>query len=86
MSQLSSNALVAQVKKDPTKVIESIKSNPYDESVFKAVHNAVMQISPQSAEWKALRNANFYEFYQSVLLAGDKYSISVGTVALLLDA
>ncbi|KAG8684041.1 hypothetical protein FRC09_015654 [Ceratobasidium sp. 395] len=71
----SSAQLVPLVKKDPTKVIEAAKSNPYNEETFKSVHNAAMQLPIQSAEWKGLRNANFYEFYQTVLLS-DKYKIS----------
>ncbi|QRW00512.1 MYND Zn-finger protein [Ceratobasidium sp. AG-Ba] len=71
----SSAELVPLVKKDPAKVLQAIKSNPYDEEIFKNVHNAAMQLPTQSADWKALRNANFYQFYQSVLLS-DKYKIS----------
>ncbi|KAG8746568.1 hypothetical protein FRC10_004420 [Ceratobasidium sp. 414] len=71
----SSAQLVPLLKKDPTKVIEAVKSNPYDGEVFKTVHSAVMQLPTQSPEWKALRNANFYEFYQTVLL-NDKHKIS----------
>lgn len=77
-TQLSSSELVPALKKDPTKVIDAIKSNPYDAVVFGDIHNAAMRLPTQSAEWKALRNANFYEFYQSVLLATDKHKISVG--------
>ncbi|KAG9127053.1 hypothetical protein FRC07_000889 [Ceratobasidium sp. 392] len=72
---MSSAQLVPLVKKDPTKVIEAAKSNPYDEETFKSIHNAAMQLPTQSSEWKALRNANFYEFYQTVLLS-DKHEIS----------
>ncbi|KDN51598.1 hypothetical protein RSAG8_00143, partial [Rhizoctonia solani AG-8 WAC10335] len=37
-NKLSSAELVQQVKKDPKKVIEAIKANPYDEAVFKDIH------------------------------------------------
>jgi hypothetical protein len=67
---------VQLVKKDPKKVIEAIKGQKYDEAIFKDVHTAVMQVHPSSSEWKTLRNANFYEFYQTVLLS-DQYEISV---------
>jgi hypothetical protein len=69
--------LVSLLKKDPAKVIETAKSSSYSEAVFKDVHNTAMQLPTQSAEWKALRNANFYEFYQTVLLS-DNFKISVG--------
>lgn len=75
---MSSSELITSLKKDPSKVIETFKTNPYDAAIFKSIHNAAMQLSTQSAEWKALRNANFYEFYQTVLLASDKHKISVG--------
>ncbi|KAG8721928.1 hypothetical protein FRC08_008904, partial [Ceratobasidium sp. 394] len=71
----SSAHLVSLLKKDPAKVIEAVKSKPYEEEVFKSVHGAATQLPTQSPEWKALRNANFYEFYQTVLL-NDKYKIS----------
>ncbi|CAE6347701.1 unnamed protein product [Rhizoctonia solani] len=74
----SSDELVQLVKKDPKKVIEAIKLQSYDEVIFKDVHAAVMQIHPSSSEWKTLRNANFYEFYQTVLLS-DQYQISSPT-------
>ncbi|CAE6536031.1 unnamed protein product [Rhizoctonia solani] len=77
-NKCSSAELVQQVKKEPKKVIETIKANPYDEAIFKDVHAAVMQVHPSSSEWKVLRNANFYEFYQTVLLS-DQYQISSPT-------
>ncbi|KAF8758350.1 hypothetical protein RHS01_02907 [Rhizoctonia solani] len=62
---LSPAELVQLVKKDPKRVIETIKTQPYDESIFRDIHGAVMQVHPSSSEWKILRNANFYEFYQT---------------------
>ncbi|QRW27099.1 MYND Zn-finger protein [Rhizoctonia solani] len=75
---LSPAELVQLVKKDPKRVIETIKTQPYDESIFRDIHGAVMQVHPSSSEWKILRNANFYEFYQTVLLS-DQYEISSPT-------
>ncbi|KAJ1310097.1 hypothetical protein OPQ81_006844 [Rhizoctonia solani] len=77
-NKLLSAELVQLVKKEPKKVIETIKTQPYDEAVFKDIHAAVMRVHPSSSDWKILRNANFYEFYQTVLLS-NQYEISSPT-------